>query len=338
MPNFTKAINLIKASEKILILTHKNPDGDAVGSVLSLSLALDNLNKNNDIILKDKIPKVLEFLPGKEKIKYFEDLSEDDLADGKYDLVILADCAELERTGVENIEEIIKPAKNLLIIDHHPEREITNADFKITKIINSRSSSAAEMLFELFTEMEIKITKDIAQCLLTGIFTDTGGFQHANVSPRTLEVAAELMKRGPRINKISQNIFNSKTIPSIKIWGRALARIETDPESGMSVSYIDKQDLEKCGASRDELSGVVNIINTISDSKFSLLLTEGDDQKISGSLRSEEYKGVDVSKIAHGLGGGGHKLASGFETKDDIKSIVSKISGLVSKKEKDSSD
>ena len=129
MPNFTKAIELIKASEKILILTHKNPDGDAVGSVLSLGLALDSLNKKNDIILKDKIPKVLEFLPEKEKIRYFEDLSESDLTDGKYDLVILSDCAELERTGVENIEEIIKPAKNLLIIDHHPEREIINTDF-----------------------------------------------------------------------------------------------------------------------------------------------------------------------------------------------------------------
>ena len=336
MSSFTKPINLIKASKNILILTHKNPDGDAVGSVLGLGMALDELNKNNDIILKDKIPKVLEFLPGREKIKYAEDLAgnliESDLENCNYDLVILADCAELERTGIEEINKIVESAKNLLIIDHHPEREIASENFNIAKIVNPKSSSAAEMLFELFTEMEIKINKNIAQCLLTGIFTDTGGFQHSNVSPRTLEVAAELMKKGPRINKIAQNIFNSKSIPAIKIWGRALARIETDSENGMSASYIDKDDLKECGASYGDLSGIANIINTISDSKFSLLLTEYEDQKIRGSLRSEEYKGVDVSKIAHDFGGGGHRLASGFELKGTVKESLEFIYGKLKKR------
>ena len=319
MPNFTEPINLIKASENILILTHKNPDGDAVGSVLGLGMALESLDKNCGIILRDKIPKVLEFLPGQEKVRYAENLTENDLRNCNYDLVILADCAELERTGIKEINKVVEAAENLLIVDHHPEKKIESENFKISKIINPKYSSAAEMLFELFMEMGIKINKDIAQCLLTGIFTDTGGFQHANVSPKTLEAAAELMKKGPRINKITQNIFNSKSIPAIKIWGRALTRIETDSKNGMSVSYIGKEDLEECGASYDDLSGIANIINTISDSKFSLLLTEYENKKIRGSLRSNEYKGVDVSKIAHDLGGGGHRLASGFELKGTIK-------------------
>jgi len=332
MLNFIKPIELIKTSGNILILTHKNPDGDAVGSVLGLGLMLDGLDKNNRVILKDEVPKVLEFLPGREKIKYAEDLADDDLIGAGYDLVILVDCAELERTGIREVNKIIESSKNLLIIDHHPEREIKEESFyNVAKIVNSESSSTAEMLFELFAEMKIKITKEIAQCLLTGIFTDTGGFQHANVSPRTLEVAAELMKKGPRINKIAQNIFNSKSIPAIKIWGRVLARVKVDSESGMSISYIDKQDIKECGASYDELSGVVNIINTISDSKFSLLLTEYQDQKIRGSLRSEEYKGVDVSKIAQDLGGGGHKLASGFELRGSIKESLEFIRGKLRK-------
>ncbi len=325
MPKFNEPINLINASENILILTHKNPDGDAVGSVLGLGMALDGLNKNCGIILRDKVPKVLEFLPGQEKVRYVENLTESDLENYNYDLVILADCAELKRTGIEKADKIVEAAGNLLIIDHHPEREMENKNFEVVKIINSKSSSAAEILFEFFTEMEIKIDKNIAQCLLTGIFTDTGGFQHANVSPRTLEVAAELMKKGPRINKIARNIFNSKSIPAIKIWGRALARIETDSENGMTVSYINKTDLDECGASYDDLSGIANIINTISDSKFSLLLTEHEDQKIRGSLRSEEYKGVDVSKIAQNLGGGGHRLASGFELKGTVKESLEVI-------------
>jgi len=118
-------------------------------------------------------------------------------------------------------------------------------------------------------------------------------------------------------------------VPAIKLWGTALSRIETDPVSGMAVSYVSMADIEQAGARQEDLAGVVSVINTVSDAKFSLLLTEYDDQKIKGSLRSEEYNNIDVSAIARSLGGGGHKLASGFELEGDLGKSVTRITDLI---------
>ena len=139
------------------------------------------------------------------------------------------------------------------------------------------------------------------------------------------------MKKGSRVDKITKNIFNSKSMAAIKLWGIALSRIKTDAKTGMAVSYVSKKDIEDSGAKEEDLSGLVNVINTVSDAKFSLLLTEFENRKIKGSLRSEEYKGIDVSRIARSLGGGGHKLASGFEFDGDLQNNVAKISEMILK-------
>ncbi|MCK4524878.1 MAG: bifunctional oligoribonuclease/PAP phosphatase NrnA [Candidatus Andersenbacteria bacterium] len=323
-----QAVNLIKSSESILILTHKNPDGDAVGSVLGLAQALESIGKNVKCFSKDAVPDVFGFLPNVSKIK-------DQTVPEKYDLVILLDCALFDRTGINNINEITFSFNNLLIIDHHPKGE-TECDHyeKCIFVIDAEMSSTAVLIYKLLKKADIEITKNIANCLLTGIFTDTGGFQHSNTDSQSLEAAAEFMKKGSRVDKITKNIFSSKSVAAIKLWGVALSRIKTDPETGMAVSYVSKRDLEDFGVKEDDLSGLVNVINTVSDAKFSLLLTEFEDCKIKGSLRSEEYNGIDVSRIARSLGGGGHKLASGFEMNGNLKNNVAKISEMIAKANK----
>ncbi|MCK4592429.1 bifunctional oligoribonuclease/PAP phosphatase NrnA [Candidatus Parcubacteria bacterium] len=324
-----QAVNLIKSSNNILILTHKNPDGDAVGSVLGLAQALENIGKNVKCFSKDAVPDVFGFLPNVSKIK-------NQTIPEKYDLVILLDCALFNRTGLADIKEAASSFDRLLIIDHHPKSE-TECDYyeKCIFIIDAKVSSTAVLVYELLKNADMEITKDIANCLLTGIFTDTGGFQHSNTDPQSLEAAAEFMKKGSRVDKIAKNIFSSKSMAAIKLWGIALSRIKTDPKTGMAVSYVSRKDIEDFGAKEDDLSGLVNVINTVSDAKFSLLLTEFEDCKIRGSLRSEKYNGIDVSRIARSLGGGGHKLASGFEMNGDLKNNVAKISEMISKANKD---
>ena len=319
-----KAVCFIKSSRNILILTHKSPDGDAVGSVLGLAEGLRSLNKDVICFSKDTVPRIFEFLPNVSTIKNNIDKPR------QYDLVILLDCSELSRTGIENISEIANFFDKLLIIDHHPKDKIEH-DYNRNRecVIDERSSSTAILIYRLLTELDIKITKDIANCLLTGIFTDTGGFQHNNTDSQSLEIAAELMKKGPRINKISKKIFNNKNISAIKLWGKALSRVKTDDKTGMAVSYVTKKDLEECKAKQEDIIGLVSIINTISDAKFSLLLTEYEDQKLKGSLRSEEYKGIDVSRIAKSFGGGGHKFASGFEINGRAEESISKIRSMI---------
>jgi len=316
-----QAINLLKSSNNILILTHKNPDGDAIGSVLGLAQALNSLgNKNVECFSKSKIPKVFKFLPGALNIK-------NQIRPEGYNLVILLDCAFFLRTGIDDIKEVASSYNNLLAIDHHPKNE---TEQNCVSIIDEKASSTAILIYALLKEMGIKITKSISDCLLTGIFTDTGGFQHSNTDPQSLETAAELMRKGSRIDKIAKNIFNGKNIPAIKLWGKALSRIQTDKNTGMAVSYISKGDIEECGAKEEDASGLVNIINTVSDAKFSLLLTESKDKKIKGSLRSEDYHGIDVSEIARSLGGGGHKLASGFEVEgEDVENSVERIRKMI---------
>lgn len=319
-----EAINLIKSNRDILILTHKNPDGDAVGSVLGLAMGLGSLNKNAECFSKDAVPDVFNFLQNVAIIKNSVKLK-------NYDLVILLDCALFSRTGLESISDIIDTFNNLLIIDHHPEGAAESGYLNnCASIIEPAASSTAVLIYNLLRKLNVKITKDIAKCLLTGIFTDTGGFQHSNTDAQSLEVAAELIKKGPRIDKIAKNIFSSKNVPAIKLWGKALSRIQKDENTGMAVSYLSKKDLEDCDARQEDISGLIGVINTISDAKFSLLLTESDDYKIRGSLRSEEYKDIDVSRIAKSLGGGGHKLASGFEMEgENIKNGVERIKEMI---------
>lgn len=317
-----KAAEVIKKSSDILILTHKNPDGDAVGSVLGLSIALMSAGKNVVAFSNDPVSNVFEFLPSVSIIKT-------EIAPKKFDLIILLDCDSIKRTGIEDTAKVFVSFNNLLVIDHHPGQEEPGPKENYFAIINPKASSTAILVYDLLKELDITITKGIANCILTGIFTDTGSFQHSNTDEETLKAAAELMKKGSRVDKISRQIFNNRTIPAIKLWGKALSRIKTDDKTGMAVSYLSKKDFEEYDVSQEELSGLVGIINTISDVKFSLFLTERDDQKIKGSLRSEEYKGIDVSRIARSLGGGGHKLASGFEIDGNIEDSIKKISKMI---------
>jgi bifunctional oligoribonuclease and PAP phosphatase NrnA len=322
-----KAVQIINKSSDILILTHKNPDGDAVGSVLGLSIALRSVGKNAVVFSSDTISNVFDFLPDISSVKT-------EIMPRRYDLVILLDCDSIKRTGIEDRSKVFVSFDNMLVIDHHPKQEEPEPNEKYFSIIDPKASSTAILVYGLIKELNIKITKDIATCILTGIFTDTGSFQHSNTDEATLKAAAELMKKGSRVDKISRQIFNNRTIPAIKLWGKALSRIKTDDKTGMAVSYLNKEDFEEYDVSQEELSGLVSIINMISDAKFSLLLTERDDQKLKGSLRSEEYKGIDVSRIARSLGGGGHKLASGFEIDGEVQESIRKITRMVMKTKK----
>lgn len=318
-----EVIEAIKESESILILCHKNPDGDALGSSLGLALALKAAGKTASVFSVNEIPAVFSFLPGVEFYRQPVEFI-------NYDLVVLLDCTMYARTGLDSVYCLVASFDRLAIIDHHPLTALEPVE-KRAVWIDDRKSSTSVMVYELLLEMGLPISKEMAWCLLTGIFTDTGGFQHNNTDPASLKAAAELMKKGPRTDRIARSIFQSKSLPAIKLWGTALSRIETDPETGMAVSYVSRADIEEAGAKQEDLAGLVSLINTVSDAKFSLLLTEYDENKLKGSLRSEEYTGVDVSRIAQKLGGGGHKLASGFETEGDLKKSIAKITNLVIK-------
>lgn len=293
------------ASRSVLIGTHEHPDGDALGSTLAFIHALRAQGKEAGGFIPDEPPEFFAFLPGlRELTVHKPDVS-------TFDLVLVLDYTQLYRT---HMEEEVLAHPNTICIDHHYD----NLKQVNLNLVVPEAAATAQIVYELFKEAGIEITPDIATCLLTGIFTDTGSFMHDSVTPDILDIASDLMNKGARLSHIAHETYQRKDLSGLKIWGRALSRIFTDEATGASVSLITLTDLEECEATLDDLSGVVNMLNTLPHTKYAMLLVEYEPGKIKGSLRSEPHKGVDVSQIAKRLGGGGHKLASGFEVNGRI--------------------
>lgn len=294
--------DLILINQNIGIFTHIDPDGDAMGSICALSLALKKMGKNIKPYFSGIIPTNLSFLP----LPFFEERFLSSI-----ELVIVLDCADLSRTGYMN--EILNLNKKIINIDHHPQE----SPFGDVNIVETNLTSTSEIIFHLLEVLEINIDKDLANCLLTGILSDTGSFMHSNTTKDSLEIAAFLISRGANIKQIAENTFRKKTISTLKLWGRVLSRIKNDRNKGIVSSVITKKDLEECSATKEDLEGVVNLINSVPEAKAALLLREDEDQ-IRGSLRSENG-GLDVRRVANIFGGGGHVRASGFKIKGKLK-------------------
>jgi phosphoesterase RecJ-like protein len=296
---------IINKSSKVLLFAHTGPDGDTVGANLALKEYIESLGKKADIACVDPFSEYLKSL-------FCEEFIHPDKVDiSLYDAVIACDSVE---RGFSDIIPKLSQDQATVIIDHHPDI-IIQGD---VNIIDSSISSVCELVYRFFSFCNLKISKEIATYLMVGILGDTGNLQHSNTSPYVMNIASDLMKKGAPISKIVDTIFANKKISTLKLWGRAFEKAKINSDSGMIVTVITKEDIEKCEASTEDIAQVASILNTVPGTKYSLILSQRDENTVKGSLRSEEYKGTDVSEIAHKFGGGGHKLASGFEVKGKI--------------------
>jgi len=306
---------IIDEADSILLAIHENPDGDGIGAMLALGCYLIKEGKRVYFFSIDEVPEGFKFLPGCENVK-------NQLPQTDFDVLLGLDYGDFRRLGLDEFKAKIG---RIISIDHHT----LNDQRGDVVLVDTEYSSTSEILYHYFKNLGVAIDRNIATCLLTGIFFDTGGFRHSNTTPRVLNIAKELLNKGASLNKISKAYFGSKTMPALKLWALALERMKKDTDSGMVFSFADYQDLVKCGAKPDDLDGLSSIINTVPDSKFALFLSEKVPKIIDGSLRSEPFKGVDVSLIAKDLGGGGHKYASGFKKKGDINKVLKKVYKVV---------
>lgn len=298
-----KVIARIRKSENVLLLTHENPDGDALGSILALYMSLKKIGKNVDTVCTDNVPAPFLFLPNISKIQK-------DFLLGDYDLIIILDCGDLRRTGfADRLKEFSIHKRKIINIDHHPKNDLHR--ISAINMVDYHASSTSEIIYRLINEMKIEIDSNIATCLLCGLYTDTGAFRHSNTTPVVLEISSNLLKHGGRLKKISENISNGKTISALKLWGVALSRIQKNENLGLVSSFVTQKDIRDCSASINDLAGVVNMINSIPATCAAILFSETEDGKIKASLRTESDK-VDVSRLAKVFGGGGLKKASGF--------------------------
>lgn len=295
--------HVVEGAERFLLITHENPDGDAIGTTLALGTALKRLGKTVRMTCVDEVPQPFRFLPG------VGELARDCLL-GSHDAIIIIDCGDLKRTGMANrIREFTAIRSRIINIDHHQRNDL----HKLARwnYVNSEASSAAELVFDLIEELGVVIDADIATCLLAGLYNDTGGFKHSNTSPTVLRQAAYLMDRGARLKEITENVANYKSVPALKLWGVALSRLEYHPTLGIVSSVITQADLAACNAYQEDLAGCVNLINCVPEARAAILLAELPDGRIKASIRTERNQ-VNVAALAGLFGGGGIKKAAGF--------------------------
>lgn len=309
-------IENIKQAEKIVILTHETPDGDAIGSTLAMKIALKQLGKDADIIIRE-YPKTFDFLPGRNEIKSETNVD-------KYDLAISLDCADFKRlVGNEYFEK----AKQTIVIDHHGSNKMYG-DFNF---VNPVAPACCQILIGMFEYFDIKIDKELGTCILTGIITDTGGFRYSGVTPETFEFTADLLARGVNVSDIYKRVLETKTKPNFELMKKITDRMEFLENGKVTFTYITNQDLKEVNAGVGDHEGLVEIGRDIEGVEVSIFIRQKEDNENSYkvSMRSNEY--VNVSDVCFRFGGGGHEKAAGALIQGDIKEVKQKILNEIKK-------
>jgi len=303
-----EVINAIKKAKSVIILTHTDPDGDAIGSMIAVHLALKGMGKKTAMYCNNPVPEMYQFLPESGKVK-------DSLGKGKFDLAVAVDCGDAKR--VDDGIKLKALARTVVNIDHHPD----NTKFGDINLIE-KISSVSETLFKLFKKMKVKITKDIATCLYTGIMTDTGNFQYDLTTADTLEAAASLARAGAEISRIAMAVYETKTLSSVRILGAAMYRLETSTSGKVAWTVLPKQLMDSLEAKSEDLTGLVDNIRAIKGVEVAVLFREEEDG-IKVNFRSKLK--VNVSDIAKALGGGGHIRASGAIVQGKLDDVKEKV-------------
>ncbi|OGL39629.1 MAG: hypothetical protein A2042_08385 [Candidatus Schekmanbacteria bacterium GWA2_38_11] len=310
-----KAVEAIRISKSFLLTTHRNPDGDAIGSELALAMALWKMGKTATIKNLHAVPGNLMFLPYVNKIHQTCKVGE------CYDIAVLIDCENLERCGNIFSSENYKTA--LINIDHH----ISNQNGSDYDIVNSCSSSTAEMVYRIIKELDVEIDKEISTCLFTGIFADTGGFRYSNSTPAAFEIASELMNYNIDPLEISLNLYESKSFQSQKLLGLVLNNLEISNDNKISWLTLTKDFFKKTGTSPSDAEGFINFAREIKSVEVALMFREIGESKVKVSFRSKGS--INVAEIAKNFGGGGHKNAAGCVMDGSMKEVQDMVIGSI---------
>lgn len=294
---YEQIIDVINKSSKIAVTSHVVPDGDNIGSSLALCLALKKLNKQATYLIDDNIPGVYRFLKGAKEVERLSSF-----ADLEYDLVIAMDCGDLERMG--KVKQLAEKTR-LINIDHH----ISNTNFGEINLVEENASATAEIAYKLIKSMGIFIDKDMAECIYTGIVTDTGMFQYSNTSEETHSIAAELIIAGVNPADIFNKVYQNSPKEKIILIKEALQSLEFYSSDKISCITISKAQIDDIAGEDLDTEGIVNMARDIAGIEVAVFLKEKESNVVKVSLRSKSY--VDVCAIAKGFGGGGHIRAAG---------------------------
>lgn len=292
----------LEKARNVIIASHVRPDGDAIGSLLGLGLALRDGGKSVQMVLADGVPSSFKHLEGSELI-----LKE---PTAEFDTFITVDSADYKRVG-KPFENFSRPDIN---IDHH----ITNENFGKINLIEPEEVATAAILARHLPEWGYNITKPIAAALLTGIVTDTLGFRTSNTNPSALRLCAMLMETGVDMTELYMRALVKKTFPAARYWGAGLSRLEQ--KNGIVWATLTLSDRKLAGYSGNDDADLINMISAIDGNKVGMIFVEQSDKHVKISWRALE-PGIDVSQVAKHFKGGGHAAAAGADIPGDLSEI-----------------
>ena len=301
--------SFIQGHDRFVISTHISPEGDAVGSALAVQLALERLAKRSQIVMRDPVPRNLEFLPGAKAI-----LSAKQLNDDTYEQVILVDCATSKRVGPELYDRF--KGRFLINIDHHCD----NPRFGNLHHISDQAS-ATMVVADLLKALQIPLDRDIATCLYAGLLADTNGFRNANVNAHVLVTAAQWVAAGISPHAIAENIFEFQSWSEFQLLAHALAAAKC--QDGLIWCAISHEQLQRFDLQYYDTDGIVTQLRAVEGVQIALLFKEIEPTKVKVSLRA---KGAQtVNHIAQHFGGGGHSKAAGCLVEGSLESVTKDV-------------
>jgi bifunctional oligoribonuclease and PAP phosphatase NrnA len=305
----------LREHDRFLVVTHENPDGDALGSLLATTIALRQLGKDVAMYLAGA-----GALPGEYAFMQLDGLLRELPEDMEERTLVAVDCAKADRMGSDSAP--IDRAKLVLNIDHHHD----NSRFGDVNLIVADASSTGEVLRDVFDALGVELTPDIAEPLYIALVTDTGRFQYANTTPKSLRLAAELVEAGADIHAVFQQVYESVEFAKLKLLARALERARVLEGGLIVVSYLVRTDFAEVGAAEPYSEGIIDYLRAVEGAQLAALIREPprDDAERRVSLRASIDE-LDVSAIARTFGGGGHRQAAGFSSEASIDEITELI-------------
>jgi bifunctional oligoribonuclease and PAP phosphatase NrnA len=312
-------LQTIKTADRILVTAHTDPDGDAVGSLLAMGLALERLGKQTTLYNESPIPAVYQFLPAVGRIDRHLDAAAD------FDAAVVLDCGDLSRVG--SAADTVKRVRSVINIDHHA----SNPAFGAHCLIDARACATAEIVYRLIRALEIPLDRDIATCIYTGILTDTGSFRFSNTNASAFAICREMVEAGVDPFEVAQHVFGSYSLGRIKLLNLALNSIEISPNGKLSLMTVTRGMLEETRTQQEDVDGLINYARRIEDVRVAALIQEQVNGRAAAngrvrlhvSLRSDGS--VDVAAIAGTFGGGGHRSAAGFQIESTLADIKSEL-------------
>lgn len=307
---YIKAAEAIKKSTKVCVIAHRKPDGDSLGASLAVYFILKSFGKEITLACVDEPSSRFSFLPGIDKFQK-------KFAYAEHDLIVISDAGDSRMTNFhETIPEFLSNKVPIINIDHH----ISNDNYGIYNLVDPKASSSTVIIYRLAKILNIIFTKEIAICLLTGIYNDTGAFMHANTNLETFQIAAHLANLDVDISTLTKIMFRTKSIAKLRLWGLILDRLKKN-EKNIASSVVTLEDICKCGAVSEDTGGIIDLIGTVPDAKFAMLLSEDEQGYVKGSFRTKRDD-IDVAHVAAKFGGGGHKKASGFRIRGKLQQEI----------------